>query len=616
MDALIAEADAGVADHSVANAKSSRISVGSLAPAGVLGLGLQLIAPLVDRVLGIDALADRYREIGVTRLSTREAVAQILQAQEITIEGAEALAASIPKSGPVVVVCNHPHGGIEGLVMAHALSGVRSDVKILANSGLRVLTELRDLFIFTNPLSRGNVGNVASLRQCERHLRSGGLLVVFPAGAVSSFQPSNGFDEDDRIADAAWSRSAAQLATSTGATLVGTFISGTNSPLFHNLGRLHYRFRLLMLAREMLKVRRKTITLTPTRPLPATTLKRFGNAREVTDLTRALVYLKDPAAQPPSSVASGGPTAMLAAASDAARITMEVAALPREQHLFQHQRFSVHYGYQHQLPETVREIARLREFTFRQLDEGSGQSLDTDRFDATYVHLFARDDDSGEIIGAYRLGQTDLLLRDGDLSQLYLSAMFTFGPQFLNRREPCLELGRSFVVPSHQRSPHALFLLWKGIGAFLCQHPRYRTLYGTVSLSTTYAPRSIDVIARVLSQPDDDVQARAPFRPAAHPELLRYLADRTLSMQQLSHVVQALEPDGKDVPVLVKQYAKLGARFYCVGIDRSFRDTPGLLLSIDVPSAPTKQLQRYLGDGLDAYVQHGALNARDARLPC
>jgi len=62
--------------------------------------------------------------------------------------------------------------------------------------------------------------------------------------------------------------------------------------------------------------------------------------------------------------------------------------------------------------------------------------------------------------------------------------------------------------------------------------------------------------------------------------------------------------DNKDVPVLMKQYEKMNARFYCIGIDSNFNHTPGLLLSVDLPNAPEKALKLYLADGLDDYLKY------------
>jgi hypothetical protein len=72
----------------------------------------------------------------------------------------------------------------------------------------------------------------------------------------------------------------------------------------------------------------------------------------------------------------------------------------------------------------------------------------------------------------------------------------------------------------------------------------------------------------------------------------------------LSKLVMGIESDNKDIPILMKHYQKMGARFYCIGIDKSFNDTPGLLLSVDLPKAPDKSLNQYLAQGKDSYLQY------------
>jgi putative hemolysin len=277
-----------------------------------------------------------------------------------------------------------------------------------------------------------------------------------------------------------------------------------------------------------------------------------------------------------------------------------VHQLPSEQHLLDHKELSVYFGYQNQIPITVNEIARLREMVFREHNEGSGEPLDTDHFDATYTHLFVLKQNTGQIIGAYRMGQTDKLLTDGNLDNLYLHRMFDFSPDFVNRQQPCLELGRSFLIPEYQRSFQGLFLLWRGIGAFVCQYPQYRTLYGTVSISKLYDVRSAAIIQQAMVTSTNKVAPRTSFEHKLHPEAQDFAQQHGLR-QHVTALLKGIEPDGKDVPILLKHYSKLGAVFHCLGIDKSFNDTPGLLLSVDLPNAPEKLLKLYMGERWQEY---------------
>jgi putative hemolysin len=179
--------------------------------------------------------------------------------------------------------------------------------------------------------------------------------------------------------------------------------------------------------------------------------------------------------------------------------------------------------------------------------------------------------------------------------------MFEFGPEFVNRQQPCLEMGRSFLIPEYQRSFQGLYLLWRGIGAFVCKFPHYRTLYGTVSISKLYDPRSVALIEKAMVTQTTTVRPRACFDYQLHPEVIDFIAQNNLR-PHLTALLKGIEADGKDVPILLKHYEKLGATFHCLGIDKHFNDTPGLLLSVDLPSAPEKLLKLYLAEGWKTYL--------------
>lgn len=100
--------------------------------------------------------------------------------------------------------------------------------------------------------------------------------------------------------------------------------------------------------------------------------------------------------------------------------------------------------------------------------------------------------------------------------------------------------------------------------------------------------------------PTDKVAPRASFGHKLHPEAQDFAQQHGLK-QHVTALLKGIEPDGKDVPILLKHYSKLGAVFHCLGIDKSFNDTPGLLLSVDLPNAPEKLLKLYMGERWQEY---------------
>ena len=582
----------------------SDLRLASMAPNSFFGFVLKLIGPLLDRLLGIRKLRKIYESSELPGLDKQEFSEKLLKLLGVQISGGEDVIAKIPETGRCIVVCNHPYGMIEGVIIAHLLTSFRADTKIMANVGLQMFKEIKDYFIFANPLNPKAAINTSAIKKCFRHVKNDGLLVVFPAGRVSFFNP-----DKKRITDGDWNRLAIQIATKTKSPILPVFISGTNSALFHRMGRIYYRFRLLMLARELSKLQQHKINLTTNNLIQPKQLKDFGSIEKMNDFIRLQCYLNDDNYITPwSKDDEKAAFKDIIPPADSALMTEELSQLPEKQRLLDFKSFSVYYGYQQQIPTCVQEITRLREITFRTLDEGSGESCDTDKFDATYMHLFIFDHKNAEIIGAYRVGQTDILLKDGDVSQLYLSQMFNFQPEFINQQQPCLEMGRSFIVEAHQNSFHGLLLLWKGIGAYVYQNPRYRTLYGTVSLSKLYDPRSVALINEIMVTDTNGVQAKSAFKGKLHPEVKDYIDDESVGIKELSALVKGIEKDSKDIPVLLKKYHKLGAKFHCTGIDLNFNQTPGLLLSVHYPSAPDKLLKIYIGDDRDTYIQYKETN--------
>ena len=326
------------------------------------------------------------------------------------------------------------------------------------------------------------------------------------------------------------------------------------------------------------------------------------------DLTieELLSYLKDVQLGLPKAVVEEGDMEPIAEEVPVSELLVEIEQLPPEHMLMEYKTFKVYYGSAQQMPRMLDQIARLRELTFRAHQEGSGQPQDRDEFDETYLHLFAWDTEANAIVGAYRLGQTDILREQDGNAAVYLAQMFDFSDEFY-AGPPVLEIGRSFVAPEYQRNTYSLYLLWCGISRYLLHHPTYRQLYGVVSMSRLYDSRAMAVMRDVLLEPREDVVAEAPYEPDLGERWQDYLSQtRPMTMKDLSKIVKALEGNERDVPVLIRHYHKLGARFHAAAVDENFNNTPGLLLRLNVPSIPAKYLKMYFGEGelLDAYLNH------------
>ena len=584
---------------------SSDLRIAALANrATVPGRILAGLGPVLDRALGIRGIRAVYEDGGFQGMSAREFCDRGVEFLEVDVTTEAHFEERIPKEGPVVVACNHPYGGIEGLIIAQAMLRIRPDVKVMANELLGAIRELDEILILANPLVTTKK-NIQPIREALNHLEAGGLVVVYPAGKVAGYQ-----EDKQRITDYPWHRLVGHLVKQSNAAMVPLFISGSNSEMFQKAGRLHPRLRMLMLPREMLKIRGRHVELRAGRPVEPPGLRQL-EARDIARTGRLLTYLNDRA---PVGATEPVQTDLkpLAEPVDPGQLEAEICGLPRKQQLLTFKQFVVAYSYQEQTPGIVDEIALRREQIYRYYNEGSGEPMDTDRFDATYVQLYVWDTEARAIVGAYRMGRTDELRKASGADGVYLTQVFDFDERFYDDLPPALEMGRSFIIPEHQRSFYALRLLWQGIGQYLYRYPHYRRLYGTVSISNLYDPVSIAMMCDGLIEESPLVKPRVPVPLDMHPEWQEFKAGgHPLSLPHLNALVQAWEPSGMEVPILLKQYHKLGAKFLTVGYDPNFNRTPGLLLDIDVPNVPAKTMRSFLGADVGLYLSGEGLKFDD-----
>lgn len=290
--------------------------------------------------------------------------------------------------------------------------------------------------------------------------------------------------------------------------------------------------------------------------------------------------------------------AEIAAPEPSARLAEEVRALPASQCVYASGEYRVLVARRRQIPAVMNEIGRLREVSFRAVGEGTGKARDLDRFDDIYQHLFVWQVSSEQVLGAYRSCMTDVVLREWGPEALYTRTLFEYDVGFLDALGPALELGRSFVRPEYQGAGRVLALLWRGIGHLLAARPRYRTLFGPVSISAAYSDETRRLIASRLSAGRHrhplfgEVR---PLWPVASPAAGDG-DDLDEEARRLSKRIAELEPDQKGLPVLVREYVKLGGQFLAFSRDPDFNDAMDGLVAVDLERTKPKLLALYMGE--------------------
>lgn len=574
---------------------------------------------LAERLLGLERLRRIYGRMA--RVDGESFAQRILEALGVMLRWDAEDVARVPEEGPLAVVANHPFGAAEGLALLELVRLRRPDVKVLANFILGRIPELRDDLILVDPFGAPGSArrNVNALRQALQWLRGGHALIVFPAGEVASLAPGS-----LRVRDATWHVSVMTLIRHAGerVRVLPVFVPGRASMLFHVMGKLHPRLRTLLLPRELLRLRRRAVTLRVGRPIAAASLwGRFASDAEALRYLRFRTFLlagrtngetRFDARMRRLTLDDGTPEPEpVVSPVDPLRVAEELGRLPPEARLLEEGDYVLYAAQGRDIPDTLREIGRLRELTFRAAGEGTGRDLDTDDFDAAYHQIILWRRATREVVGCYRLALSDVLAERDGLRALYTRSLFRFDERFLGHLPgPAVELGRSFVRPGFQRTFAPLLLLWRGVLTFIARHPRYTVLFGPVSISHDFRPAAREMLLEHLRARCFDwalarwVSARLPPRPPRfaewrHPDYADFL--RTES--DVNTALLEIEDGRREMPVLIRQYLKLGGRIAAFNVDPDFGTVVDGLIVVDLLKAPPRDIARYMGKtAYEAYV--------------
>ena len=566
-----------------------------------LSLKPRILASALESLMGLKPLAKVY-DGRPPNCDPFEFLDYTLDALGIDIAiDEEALLEEIPKTGPVLIVANHPLGGLEGMAIAKVIGKYRPDLQVLTNELLRLIPELAPIFIGVNVLSsNAAAGNVGGIKQVHKHLKNEGAILLFPAGMVSAYEFSH-----RRIQDREWNRLAGQLLKKYECTCTPVYVKGRNSNYFYGAGLVHPRLRTLLLPRQLANKQGFILPLTIGRSIPSQELKLLQNPVAVTQYLRVAT---DALHKSGGQCRSDEPKALLELSreqsSDELRRAVEKMTDLR---VVEHDEFDVYFAPYDRLSSVMEQIAITREKTFRAAGEGTGLSQDSDEYDPHYRHLFLWDKTECCIAGAYRVGLVNEIVATHGVEGLYSRSLYKYDEAFIRQLGSAIEMGRSFIHPDYQRRPVALNLLWRGIGQVLVKMPRYHTLFGSVSISREYSDLARSLIAdtmltnfraKELSQLVEPVNPLKVMNRVWTDDMLAELAN----VKMLSKLIGRCDP-GKTVPVLLRHYLSLNGKLACFNIHSRFNYSLEGLIIVDTRNTEQKTLSKFLGaEGLNYFM--------------
>lgn len=507
---------------------------------------------------------------------------------------------SIPSEGKVIIVANHPIGSLDGLALLKLVRSVRPDVKIVANDLLAKITPLKEVFLSVDNMN-SRAAYKGQFKAMLQALQNEEAVIIFPAGEVSRIRPNG-------IRDGKWKTGFLKLAEKSKAPVLPIFVDARNSTLFYSLSTLYKPLGTLMLVQEMFNKQAQKIEFHIGKPMAYEAIATWPKqGKALANQFRKHLYRLGK----PKKLKKKPFIATLETIAHPVERKALKQAISEGEKLGQTQDGKIIYLLDYEADSPVmQEIGRLREFTFRSVEEGTGKRLDLDHYDAYYQHLVLWDEQDWEIVGAYRLGncaRIRQMQQDGIIqttqNPFYSASLFEFTDEIEAKLDNAIELGRSFVQPKYW-GKRSLDYLWFGIGAYLKKHREIQYLFGPVSLSNAYPQNAKELISSFYLQQFGDYQSLAKARlPFAISENTLTIASSEFSgdyRESFKKLNALLNLQGVKVPTLFKQYAELcedkGCRFIDFNIDPDFADCIDAFIFVELDKIKAKKRQRYMGE--------------------
>lgn len=559
---------------------------------GFFGTFMGWILVRLTKLSDINRFYDEHKELEGPKF-----LDAILEHYEIDFEIPEDDFKRLPKEGPYITISNHPLGGIDGVLLLKLMLKKRPDFKIIANFLLHRVEPLAPYIMPVNPFEnhRDAKSSIGGFKSALQHLRDGHPLGIFPAGEVSTYR------DGKLIVDRPWEESSLKLIRKAEVPVVPIYFHAKNSKLFYHLSKFNDIFRTAKLPSEVTTQRNRAIKVRIGQPIGVQSQKEHNSLEEFSELLRKKTYILANAYekerlidQIPTTLKIPKPARKIAGEMRTEVIQGELEKLrEKDCRLLQSKNYEVFLAMAKDMPFILKEIGRQRELTFRAIGEGTNKSIDLDKFDYYYHHLFLWDNDEKKIVGAYRMGMGSEIFDKYGIDGFYLQDLFGFEPELYGMMRQSIEMGRAYIVKEYQQKPMPLFLLWKGIVHTTLRHPEHKYLIGGVSISNQFSNFSKSLMIEFMKSNYWDpyvaqyIRPKKEFKVKLNDADKEFIFDETeADLNKFDRLIDEVEPGSLRLPVLIKKYIKQNARVVAFNVDPLFNNSVDGLMYIKISDLP------------------------------
>ncbi|AOC94872.1 MULTISPECIES: GNAT family N-acyltransferase [Flavobacterium] len=563
---------------------------------GVFGTFSGWILMKVLKISTLNKIYDRNKH-----LEDLDFLNGILDEMEIKFEIPEEDLKRLPKDGAYITISNHPLGGIDGILLLKLMLEREPNFKIIANFLLHRIVPMKKYIMPVNPFEnhKDAKSSVIGIKETLRHLSDGKPLGIFPAGEVSTYK------DGKLVVDKPWEEGAIKLIRKAKVPVVPIYFHAKNSKLFYWLSKIDDTLRTAKLPSELLTQKDRVIKVRIGKPISVSEQNEIESFEEYSEFLRKKTYmLANPFEKDTKLIDTASlkipkaPKKIVTPASESKLIDEVQALRDSDSRFLQSKNYEVFFASAKEIPNILHEIGRLREITFREVGEGTNESIDIDEYDQYYHHMFLWDDETKKIAGAYRMGLGSEIYPKYGIEGFYLTDLFRFEPELHDMMHKSIEMGRAFIVKEYQQKPMPLFLLWKGIIHTTLRHPEHKYLVGGVSISNQFSDFSKSLMIEFMKSNYYDPYIAQYIHPKKAYKVKLKDADKDFifdeaesDLNKFDKIIDELEPGNLRLPVLIKKYIKQNARVVAFNVDPLFNNAIDGLMYIRIADIPESTMK-------------------------
>ena len=250
----------------------------------------RLIIKAIESLTGKKKLEKLYKNYSLNQQSPQAFWGDILNEMRIKVVNKSHNKLTIPKSGSLLIIANHPFGIIDGLILCSLVSKVRNDFKIMTHETLKFLPELEKYILPVDFSSKNKISkklNIKTANSAKDVLINGGVVIIFPSGGVSTAKNLRSEALDDE-----WKLFPAKLIHQTKVSVLPIYFDGKNGFLFH-LFASKIKNQTLKYSSYIYETKKKIgkeINIYSGKVIPYPDLEKYKNRNDLTSHLKSITY--------------------------------------------------------------------------------------------------------------------------------------------------------------------------------------------------------------------------------------------------------------------------------------------------------------------------------------